>query len=101
VELVALADLDQTSLERYGGKFEVNSLYRDYRQMLSREELDILSVCTWNGTHCEIVENAVRADVSAIFCEKPIADSLPSADLMIRLCAANGVILVVDHQTIF
>src|SRR5438093_10487562 len=61
MELIALTDLDQASLERYGRKFRMNGLYTDYKQMLSQEELDILSICTWNDPHKEIVENAVRA----------------------------------------
>jgi predicted dehydrogenase len=101
VELIALADLDQTSLNRYGKKFRVDGLYTDYRKMLSQEQLDILSICTWNETHREIVENAVRAKVKGIFCEKPIAESLASADAMIQQCAENGVTLMIDHQRRF
>jgi len=101
VELVALADLDQAGLERYGGKFGVRSLYNDYRQMLTQEQLDVLSICTWNGTHLEIVENALNTGVRAIFCEKPIAESLSSADVMIRRCDEDSVILMVDHQRRF
>ena len=42
--------------------------------MLIEEQLDILSVCTWNGTHLAIVASAVDASVKAI------AESLTSAD---------------------
>jgi predicted dehydrogenase len=101
VELIALADLDQASLERYGRKYRVNGLYTDYREMLSREHLDVLSICTWNETHREIVENAVRAKVKGIFCEKPIAEGLASADAMIQQCAASGITLMIDHQRRF
>jgi predicted dehydrogenase len=101
VELVALADLDKANLERYGSKFRVKGLYQDYTKMLLHEHLDVLSVCTWNGTHREIVENALKTRVRAIFCEKPIADSLSSADAMIQQCAENKVILMIDHQRRF
>ena len=101
IELVALADLDRAKLERYGEKFGVPARYEDYRQMLAHEQLDILSVCTWNDTHREIVEAAVRAGVKAIFCEKPIAESLAAADVMIQRCTEAGVILMVDHQRRF
>jgi predicted dehydrogenase len=69
--------------------------------MLCHEHLDIVSVCTWNSTHREIVEKALKTGVRAIFCEKPIAESLVSADLMIDQCAENKVILMVDHQRRF
>ena len=101
VDLVALADLDKTKLDRYGEKFGVLARYQDYREILAQERLDILSVCTWNDTHREIAERAVEAGVKAIFCEKPIAESLAAADAMIRRCAEAGVILMVDHQRRF
>src|SRR5579864_2106046 len=76
VHLAALADIDAAKLERYGNKFEVPARYTDYRAMLERERLDILSVCTWNDTHRPIIADAVERGVRAIFCEKPVAESL-------------------------
>ena len=101
VELAAMADRDRTRLERYGERFGVRGRYEDYRQMLAQERLDILSVCTRDDTHREIVEQAVEIGVKAIFCEKPIADSLAAAEAMIRCCEKAGVILMVDHQRRF
>ncbi len=101
VELVAVCDLDETKLKKCMRKWHVPSGYRDYRKMLSKEDIDILSICTWNHTHLEIVKKAVRKKVKAIFCEKPIADTLKSTDKMIRLCNENGILLQIDHQRRF
>ena len=101
VELVALADIDEGKLSRYGDKFGVPGRYTDYLEMLKREQLDIISVCTWNNTHLDIVRAAVEHGVKAVFCEKPIADSLSAADEMIRLCAERNVLLMIDHQRRF
>ena len=101
VELVALADVNEEVLERYCDKFKVQGHYTDYRRMLAEERLDILSICTWNDTHRGIVNAAVENGVKAIFCEKPIAESLKSADAMIKKCADNNVILMIDHQRRF
>ena len=101
VELVALADLDPAKLERYGNKFQVQGRYLDYREMLRREAVDILSICTGSASHRQITENAVAAGVKAVFCEKPVADSLKAADAMIRGCAQAGVLLMVDCQRRF
>ena len=101
VELVAACDLNREKLELCGKKWGISSLYQDYRQMLAKEALDILSICTWNSTHLEITREAVDGGVKAIFCEKPIADSLRNADEMIELCNNKGVILQINHQRRF
>ena len=103
-------DMDETEtnerarrakLERCGERWGVTSIYEDYKEMLREETLDIMSICTWNSTHLEIVREALKSGVKAVFCEKPIADSLSNADKMISLCNERGVILQVDHQRRF
>ena len=101
VELVAACDMDANKLEKCGKRWRIRSLYRDLGEMLKSEALDILSICTWNATHLDIVEKAVGSGIGAIFCEKPIADSLRSADRIIELCNHKGVILQIDHQRRF
>jgi len=101
VELVALCDLDREKLERYGGKFQVAHRYTSLETMLDEACLDILSVCTWSSTHLEIVRRAVEHGVKAIFCEKPMADSLMAAEEMIRVCGDHNAVLMVDHQRRF
>ena len=101
VELAAACDVDKGKLAKCGQKWQIPRLYEDYREMLKNEALDMLSICTWNPTHLEITREAVNNGVRAIFCEKPIADSLQSADEMIRLCHDKGVILQIDHQRRF
>jgi predicted dehydrogenase len=97
IELVALSDVDESRLARYGDRFSVRGRYVDYEAMLREARLDVLSVCTWNHTHLPIVEAAVAHGVRAVFCEKPLAESLASADRIVQLCEAAGVVLVVDH----
>src|SRR5437763_981679 len=98
IELVALVDIDEHRLEHYGDKFEIRGRYTDHRRMLSAECPDIVSICTWSDTHRLLVEDAANAGVRAVFCEKPIADSLAAARAMIDRCTDNGVLLFVDHQ---
>lgn len=101
IQLVALSDVDETKLARYGDKFGVAGRYRNYQEMLAKERLDILSICTWADTHRDILEAGVRAGVRAIYCEKPLADSLEAADAMIDACVRSGVTLLVNHKRRF
>ncbi len=71
--------------------------YTDYREMLAREELDVISVATPDDRHAQIVVDAVDAGVRGIVCEKPIASTLADADRMIAAVEAAGVPMLVDH----
>lgn len=101
VELVAACDLDAQKLARCGTRWQIPSLYQDSAEMLRNESLDILSICTWPSSRLAIVEQAANSGVKAVFCEKPIADSLRNATAMVQLCDSRGVILQIDHQRRF
>lgn len=98
VVLNAAADVDQKKLKQFGEKWGVDKLYSDYRELLEKESIDILSICTWSSTHREICERAVESGVKAIFCEKPITESLRAADEMVAICKNKGVLLAIDHS---
>jgi len=73
-------------------------VYRDWREMLAAEELDIVSVSTYTPAHAPVTIACARAGVSAVFCEKPLAVSLRAADTMIEECRRAGTLLVVNHS---
>jgi len=85
-ELVAAADIDEAKLKAFSERWGVTALYTDYKEMLAKENLDIVSVTTKTVTKPEIVINAAKAGVKGIYCEKPIADVLREAEEMIAVC---------------
>ena len=97
VELVAGADLHDGQREIFGQRWGLSAdhLYADYREMLAREKLDLVSVCTTARVRSRIVRDVARSDVGAIWAEKPIALSLGEADDMVRVCEENDVRLAV------
>ena len=98
VSLVAGASRGWPHLEAFGRRWGVHALYDDYRQMLARERLDIVTIATHPGLHRDIVEHAVREGVRAIFCEKPLALVLEDADAMVEVCRSAGCLLSVNHS---
>ncbi|MGQ9629666.1 MAG: Gfo/Idh/MocA family protein [bacterium] len=96
--LVAGCDINPQRLRDFKERWGVSRLYTDYREMLKRERLDLVSVCTWTDTHCEIVCAAARAGVRGIVCEKPMALDLGQCDRMIETCDKRGVKLVINHE---
>jgi len=96
--LVAGCDIDTDRLQNFGRQWGVSRLYTDYREMLSREDLDIVCVATWTELHCEMVLAAARAGVRGIFCEKPIALNLADARKMVQACQRKKIPLVINHE---
>ena len=50
-EIAAIADAHPEALASYAADFDVASQYLDYREMLEKENLDIVSVCSWDPQH--------------------------------------------------
>jgi len=98
IEIVAVADIDVEKLKNFGERWKINNLYSDYTELLSKESVDILSICTWSNDHTAIFEAAVKSKVKVVWCEKPIADSLESAQKMVEIAEDSGVGLVINHN---
>lgn len=97
VELVAGADLHDGQRKIFGERWGISPdhLYADYREMIEREDLDLVSVCTTARVRSRIVQDVASSGVGAIWAEKPIALSLREADDMVRACEENDVRLAV------
>lgn len=78
--------------QAYGG-----DVYTDYREVLTRPDIDIISIATPSGIHAKIGIEAAEAKKHVIV-EKPMALSLHDADRLIDACKKNGVYLGVCHQ---
>ena len=98
VSLVAGADLNDEQRVIFGDRWGVDAdhLYTDYQEMLEKEDLDLVSVCTTARHRSEIVQNIASSGVRAIWAEKPIALSLEEADDMLAACDRTGVALAVN-----
>jgi predicted dehydrogenase len=101
INLVAVCDKSKKRLKECIDKLAVPRGYIDCEEMLMKEEIDVLSICTPPDTHYSILKKAAQFPVKAIFCEKPLADNLKNAIRMVNLCKEKKIILQVDHQRRF
>ena len=97
VVLAAGADSDDGRRNSFLKRSAGAKAYRDYREMLSAERLDVVSICTPTALHHEMVLAAVHAGVRAVFCEKPLAATPEQAAEMVEICQSAGVLLAVNH----
>ncbi len=97
-DLVSGADPHDSQRELFGERWGIapQNMYRDHKEMLANENLDIVSVTTTAKVRPSLVLDAARAGVKAIWAEKPMAFSLAAADDMVRVCRENGVALAIN-----
>ncbi len=99
--IVALADLSEENARAFQAQHGGEQIYRDYREMLAREQLDIVSICTGPHLHAEMVIAAAKAGVKAIHCEKPMAPTFGEARRMAAACQEYRAQLTFNHQRRF
>jgi len=99
--IVALADINLENARAFQAMHGGERIYTDYQEMLAREQLDIVSICTWPHHHAPMVIAAAEAGVKAIHCEKPMAPSYAEALRMVDICQAQGTQLTFNHQRRF
>ncbi|MBI4810412.1 MAG: Gfo/Idh/MocA family oxidoreductase [Ignavibacteriales bacterium] len=72
VEVVAVCDKDKSRAKMIAERFGITKIYTDYQQMLSKEELDAVDICSSTDTHLPIAISSLQAGKD-VFVEKPIA----------------------------
>jgi predicted dehydrogenase len=78
-KLVAVADIDENRASAAKREHGFRETYTDYRDLLSRDDIDVVSICTPPRVHTPIVVDALNAG-KHVLCEKPMARTLEEAD---------------------
>jgi predicted dehydrogenase len=103
-QLVAVADMSKERRDEFaqtwGPAFPEGSFryYESETQMLESETLDIVAVCVRGPWHFAVMQNVLKADIKAIFLEKPMGCSLNEVDEMTAAANSKGVPIVVDYS---
>ncbi len=102
-ELAAVADMSperQTEFQQtWAPAFPANTInyYETDVEMLENENLDIVAVCVRGPHHYQVMQNVLKADIKAIFLEKPAGCSLEEVDAMTAGADAKGIPIIVDY----
>jgi len=98
VKLIAAADIKEKRLEEFCTYWKVRKRYKDYKELLKNETIDILSICTPDSTHYDIITSALNiAPPKLVFAEKPLADSPKKVLDIIELAKKKGVKIAVNY----
>ena len=105
--LVATCDIDiekaNAKRDEYIEKMEENvtvNTYTDYKEMLEKEDIDVVTIATESGYHPEIAIYAMKKGKHTVV-EKPMALSIDDANEMIKVAKENNVKLAICHQNRF
>lgn len=96
IELVALCDVDSNVLKENSEQYKVPG-YVQMSEMLDKEQLDMVVLCTPSGLHPEQAILAAQHKVHVIT-EKPMGTRLADAVAMVKACDQAAVRLFVVKQ---
>jgi len=102
IEVVAVADPAPGRAALVGAQLGLAAFdcVSDYRALLARDDIDVVSVGTPPTTHREIAEAAAAAGKHVI-CEKPLATTLADADAAIAAAAGAVTTLAMYHNYLY
>ena len=98
-EIMALCDISRKLVNKIGDFHNVKERYTDYRELLSKSNIDAVLILT-PLNHSEIAVAAGNKG-KHIFTEKPMCISMKEADSMIESAEKNRVKLMVGHMRLF
>ena len=102
VEIVAGADLVPGKAEEFFKEYGMENVrcYPSHKEMLDNEELDAVSVCTYNRTHAECAIYALNKGVNVML-EKPMCVTIEEAAEICKAEKASGKLLSIGFQPRF
>lgn len=99
-EIVAIASAHRAHAEEVAREFDIPHVDDDWRGVIARDEVDLVSIVTPVVTHCEMTLAALDAG-KAVLCEKPMAMNAGEARRMWERAREKGVLALIDHELRF
>lgn len=95
-ELYGCADYYKPSAEKFAEKNKIR-VYDDFDALLADADIDVITICTPNGTHAEFAIKALGADKNVVL-EKPMAITTEDCDKIIEAAKnSRGKITVISQ----
>lgn len=89
VRLVAVADPVGDLAERAAEQFGIPHWSKDHREVIGRDDIAVIDVCTPSATHFALSEAALAAG-HHVLCEKPVAYDYRETDRLASIAEAQG-----------
>ncbi len=99
-KIVAICDINDAKLEQMKQRYPEAHLYSDFKEMIDKEELDAVDICTPNNIHSIAAVYALEKGLH-VLCEKPDAVSVAEAERMKNAAEKSGKTLMVIRNNRF
>jgi len=90
LEVVAVSSRTQPRADTFASEFGIPRSYGAYQAMLADPDVDVVYICTPNGSHFAMAAQAVRAG-KHILCEKPLTVNAAQARRLADLAREHNV----------
>lgn len=97
-QMVACCDVDRAHAERFAARYEGKcQIYEDYRKLLERKDIDVVTIGTPDHWHAPIAIAALRAGKD-VYCEKPLTLTIDEGKQICRAVRETGRVFQVGTQ---
>lgn len=100
VELVAVCDLKEERAKQVAEKYNIKYAVKNIEELVALDEIDAVSVCTWNNAHAKAAISAASAG-KHVLCEKPMAMNTKEAEVMLEIARKNKIIFMMGFSNRF
>lgn len=97
IEVVAVSDIDFERAKLFAKELSAKP-YKDYREMLKREDIDVIDLALPSGMHAPVGKEIIKVFKRHLLLEKPLALTLRSARELVELAEKYQVKLVTIFQ---
>ena len=99
-KVVAIASRQRERAAAVAKEFGIEHVCDDWQQLVSRSDVDLVSIVTPPATHLEITLAALEQR-KAVLCEKPMAMDAGQSARMVAQAREAGVLALIDHELRF
>ncbi|QDU63124.1 putative oxidoreductase YcjS [Planctomycetes bacterium Pan216] len=99
LDIVAIADVDKSHREAFNKKFAGGkaALTEDYRDVIERDDVDVIHVATPDHWHTKPVVEAMLAGKD-VYCEKPLTLTIDEGKIIRKIQKQTGRVVQVGTQ---
>lgn len=97
IKLVCGSDINQERLTKWQSFYKNSRTYLSYKEMLDKENLDIITIAVSEKDHLEVVLDAIKRKPKLIILEKPVASNSKDSYLIKKQSDEYNVPILINH----